>query len=139
MTSPLLAVLCVLAADPQPATRNDDLPPLARALLRKRMQGHAREQVRLARAVTLLQRDTVKAIAEDIAAEPRVVRPLPTSRDELNTALPEQFFVFQDAVRLRAKDLGNATMQPDDVKLAAAYGQLVQACVSCHSVFLVPE
>ena len=83
----------------------DYLPKIARELLRKRMERHGRDQSRLVLAVTLLQRDVVKSIAGDIAAEPRIVRPISEGRDDLNAALPERFFVLQDALRLRAKDL----------------------------------
>jgi hypothetical protein len=115
------------------------LPAMARELLRKRMERHGRDQSRLVLAVTLLQRDVVKSIASDIAAEPRLVRPLAEGPDELNTALPERFFVFQDALRLRAKDLAAAASNKDDVGLAKSFGQMVEICVSCHSTYLDPE
>lgn len=117
----------------------DYLPALARSLLHSRMQRHGRDQSRLVLAVTLLQRDVVKSIADDIAAEPRLVRPLAEGRDELNSALPERFFVLQDALRLRAKDLSAAAAKKDDDALARAFGQLVQNCVACHSTYLSRE
>ena len=117
----------------------DYLPKIARELLRKRMERHGRDQSRLVLAVTLLQRDVVKSIAGDIAAEPRIVRPLSEGRDDLNAALPERFFVFQDALRLRAKELVAAASTKDDVGLAKSFGQMVEICVSCHSVYLNPE
>jgi len=117
----------------------DYMPKLARELLRKRMERHGRDQSRLVLAVTLLQRDVVKSIAGDIATEPRIVRPLAEGRDDLNAALPERFFVLQDALRLRAKDLAAAASTKDDVGLAKSFGQMVEICVSCHSVYLDPE
>ncbi len=116
----------------------DYMPPLARQLLRQRMQSHGRDQSRLVIAVTLLERDVVKSIATDVANEPRLVRPTPEARDELNAALPERFFVLQDALRLRAKDLAAAAENKDDAALAKAFGQLVETCVSCHSAYLNP-
>ena len=77
----------------------DYLPPLARQLLRKRMERHGRDLSRLVLAVTVLQRDVVKSIAGDIATEPRISRPLAEGRDDLNAALPERFFVLQDALQ----------------------------------------
>ena len=103
------------------------------------MQRHGRDQTRLVLAVTLLQRDVVKSIASDIAAEPRIVRPLAEGRDDLNASLPERFFVLQDAIRLRAKDLATAAEKKDDAALATAFGQLVETCVSCHSAYLSPR
>lgn len=117
----------------------DYLPPLARSVLHNRMQRHGRDQARLVTAVTLIQRDVVASIADDIAAEPRLVRPRSEGADELNSALPERFFVLQDALRLRAKDLSGAAKAKDDVALAKAFGQMVEICVSCHSTYLHPK
>ncbi len=148
MTSRLLllaALFCFTSANatapktaaPEPTLPTPEyLPPLARAVLHKRMQRHGRDQSRLVLAVTLLQRDVVKSIASDLAAEPRLVRPMAESRDELNSSLPERFFVLQDALRLRAKDLADAANRKDDVQLAKSFGQLVEICVSCHSSYL---
>ena len=116
----------------------DYLPKIARELLKKRMERHGRDQSRLVLAVTLLQRDVVKSIAGDIAGEPRIVRPMAEARDDLNAALPEKFFVYQDALRLRAKDLVAAASTKDDVGLAKSFGQMVEICVGCHSAFLNP-
>jgi hypothetical protein len=152
MTSRLLiACVCVLALTPVQAgvpksAKKEDvvlptpdyLPPLAREILHKRMQRHGRDQSRLVTAVTLLQRDVVKSIATDIAEEPRLVRPLAEGRDDLNAALPERFFVLQDALRLRAKDLAAAAAQKDDVALAKSFGSLVEVCVTCHATYLEP-
>ena len=116
----------------------DYLPAIARQLLHKRMQRHGRDQTRLVLAVTLLQRDVVKSIAGDIASEPRIVRPIAEGKDDLNAALPERFFVLQDALRLRAKDLAAAATTKDDVGLAKAFGGMVEICVTCHSAYLNP-
>ena len=117
----------------------DYLPALARKILHKRMQQHGRDQSRLVLAVTLLQRDVVKSIATDIADEPRLVRPLAEGRDELNAALPERFFVLQDALRLRAKDLAVAASTKDDMALAKSFNGMLEVCVACHSAYLHPE
>jgi len=116
----------------------DYLSPSARALLHARMQRHGVDQNQLVQAVTLLQRDAVKTVATQIAEEPRVVRPLAEGRDELNATLPERFFVLQDALRLRAKELAVAAEKKDDAALARTFGQLVETCVACHSSYLSP-
>ena len=146
---PLLAIACVLLSLPVPAAdapkpmtalpTPDYLSPLARAALHRRMQRHGHDQSRLVLAVTPLQRDLVKVIATDIAEEPRLVRPIAEARDELNSALPERFFVLQDALRLRAKDLAAAAVTKDDTKLAAAFGEMLVTCVTCHSAYLRNE
>lgn len=108
---------------------------MVRGLLHRRMEGHGRDQARLVTAVTLLEREKVKAIADDLAAEPKLVRPRVGARDELNSALPERFFVLQDALQQRARALAEAAEKKDDVALAKSFGQLVETCVTCHSVF----
>lgn len=134
------AVLWGLGADAGvPSTKEDAIPPLARELLRRRMEGHGREQARLVKAVTLLQRDVVKSVAEDLAAEPRLVRPRAGASDELNSALPERFFVLQDALRASAKALADAADKKDDVGVTKTFGQLVETCVTCHSAYLPRE
>lgn len=114
----------------------DYLSALARQLLKKRMERHGRDLSRLVVGVTLLQREVVKELAGDIASEPRIVRPLAEGRDELNSALPERFFVLQDGLRMRAKELADAALKKDDVALAQSFGKLVEICVGCHSAYL---
>lgn len=137
----LACVLCLASAiADEPALAGPDyLSPLARGLLHKRMQRHGRDQSRLVLAVTLLQRDVVKSIANDIAAEPRIVRPIAEGQDDLNAQLPERFFVLQDALQLRAKDLVTAAAKKDDASMAKSFGQFVEICVNCHSAYLHPE
>jgi hypothetical protein len=120
---------------PQP----DYLPDLARKLLRERMSRHGDDMQQLLMAVTLLERERVKAIATDIANEPRLVRPMPGDEDALNAALPAQLFVLQDELRLRAKALATAADKPNDPALATSFGRLTETCVACHSAFLYPQ
>jgi hypothetical protein len=117
----------------------DYLNELARQLLRQRMTRHGEDMTRLLQAVLLLERDVAKDLAQSIANEPRITRPTPDARDELNSALPEQFFVKQDELRERAKALAQAASQgsPDDV-LALRLGDLTRTCVGCHSAYLEP-
>ncbi|MBK7859890.1 MAG: hypothetical protein IPJ65_14950 [Archangiaceae bacterium] len=100
----LLSALALAADTPKRKLAEPDyLPPLARQLLRSRMQRHGDEMVELVMAVTLLQRERAKALADDLAAEPRLTRPIAGGAGDLNTALPEQLFVWQDELRVRAK------------------------------------
>jgi hypothetical protein len=116
----------------------DYLPPLARKLLRERMMRHGDDMTQLVISVTLLRRERVKALASDIANEPRLVRPMPGDEDALNAALPNTLFVLQDELRLRAKALVAAAEKPNDPALAGAFGHLTETCVACHSAFLYP-
>jgi hypothetical protein len=117
----------------------DYLPDTARALLRKKMDRHGLDARELMYGVTLLRYDVARGAAQRIASEPRLSRPTPGGEDDLNTALPERFFVLQDEARLRAQALMAAAEKRDDKALAESYGLLVQTCVSCHSVYLKPQ
>ena len=67
-----------------------------------------------------------------IAAEPRLVRPIAEGRDDLNAALTERFFVLQDALRLRAKDLAVAAEKKSDDE-AGPSAPCASHVVTCHS------
>jgi cytochrome c553 len=143
----MVVVLCLSAAiadekKPAPPPKKDEAPQLselARQLLRRRMERHGRDLNQLASAVVLLKRDVVAANAQAIVSEPRIVRPLPDARDELNSALPERFFVLQDELRERAKALADTTRAADDKALAESYGRMITTCVACHALFLPRE
>ncbi len=120
-------------------TKAPALSELARQLLRRRMERHGKDLSQLIMAVVLLRREVVEPLAQNVAAEPRIVRPLPGDRDELNAALPERFFVLQDELRARAKELADASKTKKDKELAEALARMTQVCVSCHSAFLEPR
>jgi len=117
----------------------DYLSPLARQLLRRRMERHGRDTALLFQAVVLLQRRAVVELARDLFNEPRIVRPLAGERDDLNAALPERFFVLQDELRDRARDLEKAALSGTDADLADRFGHLTRTCVACHSTYLTGD
>lgn len=110
----------------------------ARGLLKRRMERHGKDMLQLVQSVLLLDRDTARRIATDVAEEPRLTRPIAGGEDDLNTSLPERFFVLQDELRLKAKAVAEVAGKSDDVALAARTGELMQTCVSCHSTYLEP-
>lgn len=114
------------------------LSPIARQLLKQRMQRHGRDTLALVQAVLFLDHPTTGRLAAELAAEPRLTRPIAGGDDDVNAALPERFFVLQDELRSRALDLVEAARAPDHVQLAARLGALTQTCVSCHSTYLEP-
>ena len=114
----------------------DYLPPLARQLLRSRMERHGEDMIRLVIAVTLLQKDSAKSLATDIANEPKLTQPIAGGEGDLNAALPQQFFRLQDELRSRASSVADAATKPDNAALAQALGRLTETCVACHSVYL---
>lgn len=118
--------------------RPEYLSDLARQILRRRMERHGKDMTHLMTGVVLLKREVVETLSQSIASEPRITRPLPDSRDELNAALPEKFFVLQDELRERAKTLAEASRSKDDKQLGEAFSRLTQTCIACHSAFLNP-
>jgi hypothetical protein len=114
------------------------LSPLARGLLKKRMERHGKDMLLLVQSVLLLDRTEAKRLATQVAEEPRLTRPIAGGADDLNTALPERFFVLQDELRSKARTVAEAAGKTDDVALAARTGELMQTCVSCHATYLEP-
>jgi hypothetical protein len=150
MTKRLLGLLAMFAfvggshADTPPTVKKGLGAPgylngTARMLLKKRMERHGKDMLLLTQAVVLLDRDAAKRLATQVAEEPRLTRPIAGGEDDLNTSLPERFFVLQDELRVKAKAVAEATTKADDVALAARTGELIQTCVTCHSTYLEPN
>ncbi|MBL8911740.1 MAG: cytochrome c [Archangium sp.] len=110
----------------------------ARGLLKRRMERHGKDMLRLVNSVLMLERAEAKRIATEVAEEPRLTRPIAGGEDDLNTSLPERFFVLQDDLRVKAKAVAEVAGKGDDVSLAARTGEMMQVCVSCHSTYLEP-
>jgi Cytochrome C' len=127
-----------VSADPPRTPKlepSGSLPKMARTLLHERMQRHGADVNRLLTAVILLRYDETAEVAETIASEPRLSRPVPNGENDLNALLPENFFRLQDQLRDRARAVARAAEKHDDAKLAPAFGKLTETCVSCHSVY----
>lgn len=114
----------------------DYLSETARMALRQKMEHHGQDAIDLMMAVTLLQYDVAKDAAARIEQEPRLTRPVAGGEGDVNAALPERFFVLQDEVRTRTKQIRDAATRRDDQALATAYGRLTATCVECHSAYL---
>lgn len=112
------------------------LPPEGREMLALRMQRHAQDMMFLVVSVVLLNHDVAAELSQALADEPRLARPAAGERDTLNALLPRRFFELDDELRERSRAVALAAKQKDDARLAKAYGQLIETCVSCHSVYL---
>jgi hypothetical protein len=113
----------------------DYLPAEARALLRGRMASHARDMADLMSAVMILRYDEIASRAQKVAEEDRFAPPRTGDASELNAALPERFFAQDRQMRVWAGALATAADKQDPFSVANAYGQLSEACVSCHAVY----
>lgn len=108
-------------------------------MLHGRMDRHGEVMMLLLLSVMTLHQNDTELLAEQVAAEPRIGRPGPAEKGTLNALLPTRFFGFQDELTARAHALAEAARASDNGRIVHAYGQLVETCVSCHSVYLNPD
>jgi hypothetical protein len=106
---------------------------VARELLKARMASHARDMGELVSAIMLLDYPSISRHGDAIAADVNLSRPVTGDATELNSSLPEKFFVRQDDLKAGARALAAAARALDPYQVAAAYGKLSEACVRCHA------
>ena len=121
-----------------PALAPDYLSEASRARLRQRMARHGEDMSELLRAAVLLQRQVAAAAAKRIATAPKLSRPVVGGEEDVSAALPERFFVLQDALRNQAARVGEAALAADDAKLATAFAALTETCITCHAAYVNP-
>jgi len=113
----------------------EQLSESARAILRTRMASHARNMSDLMSAIMVLHYPQIQEDATAIARDVSLSRPLSEDASELNSALPEKFFLYQDSLRLEAKTLAEAASRQNPFDVADSYGRLSQDCVRCHATY----
>lgn len=113
----------------------EPLPEAARAVLKSRMVDHARDMRALMSAIMVLDYPTIHGEAMAIADNANLSRPLSADATELNSLLPETFFVYQDQLRRDARTLAAAADQLNPFDTAASYGRLSESCVRCHAAY----
>jgi hypothetical protein len=113
----------------------EQLSPTARELLKVRMASHARDMGELTSAIMLLRYPEIRDGALRVAGDASLSRPLTADATELNAALPEKFFLYQDALRLEGKTLAEAAERQQPFDVADSYGRLSQVCVRCHATY----
>jgi hypothetical protein len=88
-------------------------------------------------ALFILDRATITTLAGRIADEEVVAGVEGTGPDKLTKLLPKDFFIQQDALKTRARELAVSAAHGavDDV-MADHFAALAKTCVSCHSVYL---
>jgi hypothetical protein len=113
------------------------MPSTTRANLRARMTRHGAAMSSLVKAVVLLDRATVRTMAQRIGDEELLARAEAADYDAWRPLLPKDFFVEKDALRSAARELAQAVAndEPDKV-VAERFGALTGTCVRCHSAYL---
>jgi cytochrome c556 len=104
-----------------------------RSVVQRRMSKHGASLMELTLAVTLLQRKTVAEAATRIGSDTG----LPVMPPGPSETPSQRNFRFLEAVlRERTATLAKASSNGDNAALATAFGNMMQACISCHSLYL---
>lgn len=130
---PQQAELTQAIATPERQDPPEPLSPAARAILKERMASHTRDMGELVSAIMLLKFPNIVERADAIAADVNLSRPITGDATELNSSLPEKFFVRQDDLKAAARVLGDSARNLSPYQVANAYGRLSEACVRCHA------
>ncbi len=111
------------------------LPGAVKELLRRRMVDHTRDMSNLVSAIMVLDYPSIHTRAEAVAADANLSRPIAGDATELNSSLPERFFLYQDELRANARLLASAAERLDAQAVADAYGRVAESCVRCHASY----
>lgn len=115
--------------------RSQPFPAEIRKEIHRRMVHHGEAMESLVRATVLLDHQTVLEISKEIAATPRLARPV-KGHETLNDWMPPTFFDYQDQMMEAVDDLAAGAEADDDEAIAGAFSRLTQTCVGCHSLYL---
>ena len=132
---PQNAELVQAISPPDRLTPPEDLPGPARTILRARMASHAQDMSALMSSVMVLRYDLIAERATKIADDASLARPLTGDATELNSALPQKFFAYQDELKLAARGLAGAANDKTPFPVADAYARLSGTCVRCHATY----
>jgi hypothetical protein len=121
-----------VARDQLPTSQS--MPNAARQVVRSKMDRHDAQMKALISRVVLLDDDGVARVAGEIFDEPAIARPIGGA--ELDGLIPERFFVLQDELRARARQLVIASGNHDRDAIANEFAAVAKSCVACHEVFV---
>lgn len=108
-----------------------------RSELAARMSRHSEVMSNLVRAVVLLDRPTIRVLANRIADEEVIAHADKSAPERPPLNLPSEFLGEQTALATAARQLaGAAADRGDDQLLAQRFAEVTTTCVGCHSVYL---
>ena len=122
---------------PGPELAPERLSPVVRGVVHSKMTRHGEQLTELVSRVVLLDYDGIARIAGAIYDEPTLARPV--AGDELNGALPERYFAYQDALRAEAKTLVEIAARRDRARLSDSFAAVTKTCLQCHDLYLYGE
>src|SRR5262245_3833172 len=138
----LLSVAVVVAAAPKTPAPARGLPAPehvtaeVRQRVKARMGQHGITMQNLVRAVVLLDRPTVRMLANRIADEEIIARATDL-REKQPPILPARFFAEQDQLAAAARELAAAAVDGgEDAALGDRFAAVTRTCVACHSTYL---
>jgi cytochrome c556 len=138
----MMASLVSAAVPRKKLVPHDSLPPMARALLVKTMDRHARDMTSLQMAILLLDFETIEEKARELKrpmfARP-VVGPPPSGSTAINSEIPERFFSLQDQFHASIAQLQEAAHMTSVSGVTEAYANTVRSCVGCHAAYLYQD
>jgi len=127
-------------ADPEPLQRlgaPEHVSAQTRSDVRARMTRHANTMSNLVRSVVLLDRFTIRTLAQRIAEEEGSERGGATGLDRRSLLLPREVILQRGVLRAAAQQLAAAALEgSDDGVLADRFASVARTCVSCHSAYL---
>lgn len=107
-----------------------------RSELKGRMARHGETMQTLVRSVVLLDRPTIRSLANRIADEEIIAR-VGAAGGPKRPALPPEFFAAQDELSTSARQLAAAAKEGgDDRAIADRFATVTRTCVTCHSAYL---
>jgi hypothetical protein len=121
--------LAQAVAPPQRSGPAEPVPDAARENLKVRMAYHANDMNALVANIMVLRYEQISIGAERIASDASLTFP------RTDPALMDNFFLYQNNLRLEAKTLAKAADRHAAFDVADSYGRLSQVCVRCHAVY----
>jgi len=121
------------AAKKQEPMPPDIVPSDGRSVVQRRMNRHGADLMELTLAVTLLQRKTIDEAAQRIGSDTGLPVMPPSSSE---TPSQRNFRYLESVLRQRTAALAKASRDGDNQALATAFGNMMQICISCHSLYL---
>ena len=107
-----------------------------RKVIRARMAHHGQEMSKLMWAVVFLDYSGVEQAASRIPNPALLQKDLQRDATDLNFTFPDRFFDLLMELTERSTKVAEAAAKHDGPRMGAAYGQVSETCVNCHSVYL---
>lgn len=130
------------AARPVEMPASTYLPDAARHKIRATMRAHGDDMTMLMWSIMFLDVDGSAEFARVIQRQPWLERPADPASVPVQERVPEIIYQLQDQLKARASTLAalaDASGRTESARLAKAFGDMAQTCVSCHAAYLYED